>query len=325
MKIVLKIMLHQRWCNFTLLIEICESHLHTGNVSRSHIINKEIINKKRRVRLVKKDLSSVKNELMFKLIWIDFHLFLVGNIRSISKHQNIQDKKFCKLSNSVVGDLSHDPEHVIHNFSSHILTEAEKSDLCRGLQFAETLEYADYMVSFELLYRDIKTTNLNTLQNETIKSKLLDTAFSSFDTFKKKSKLKNNFTEIELQALNSLLQNKDIIIQKADKGNTIVIIDKNAYKKKMKAIISDRSKFEKLDIQEEKHLNCILIKEKRRREILKPLHEKGCFTKNEFFKICPTGSKPGIPYGQAKVHNHWRIIVHLFALFCWPSAHQHTI
>ena len=38
--------------------------------------------------------------------------------------------------------------------------------------------------------------------------------------------MKNNLSEIELQALNSLLQNKDITIQKADKGNTIVVIDK---------------------------------------------------------------------------------------------------
>ena len=33
----------------------------------------EIINQKNLVRLVKKDLSSVKNELMFKLKWIDLH------------------------------------------------------------------------------------------------------------------------------------------------------------------------------------------------------------------------------------------------------------
>ena len=144
------------------------------------------------VRLVKKDLSSVKTELMFKLKWIDFHhvcnLFLVGNDRSICKHQKIQDKKFCKLSNSVLGDVSHDPEQIIHNFSSHSLTEAEAPP-------PKTLKYADYMVSCELLYRDIKTTNLNTLQNETMKSKLLDTAFSLFDTFKKKNKPKNNLSE----------------------------------------------------------------------------------------------------------------------------------
>ena len=66
------------------------------------------------------------------------------------------------------------------------------------------MEYADYMVSFELVYRDIETTNLNTLQNEAIKSKLLDTAFSSFDTVKK-NKPQNNLSELELKALNSSL------------------------------------------------------------------------------------------------------------------------
>ena len=74
----------------------------------------------------------------------------------------------------------------------------------RGLQFAfppKTLQYEDYLVSFELLCGDIKTTYLNTLQNEIIKSKLLDTAFSWFDTFKK-NKPKNNLSETELQALN---------------------------------------------------------------------------------------------------------------------------
>ena len=127
------------------------------------LLKQEIINKKRRVRLVKKDLSTVKNELMFKLEWIGFHhvcnLFLVGNGRSISKHQNIQDKKLFKLSNSIVGDVLHNPELVIHNFSSHILTQAEKTVLCRGLQFAlppKILEYADHMVSFELLYQTSK-------------------------------------------------------------------------------------------------------------------------------------------------------------------------
>ena len=32
------------------------------------------------------------------------------------------------------------------------------------------------------------------------------------------------------------------------------------------------------------------------------MYEKGCFTKSEFLKICPTGSKPGVLHGQAKVH-----------------------
>ena len=72
----------------------------------------------------------------------------------------------------------------------------------RGLQFAlavKTLEYVNYMVSFELLFRDTKTTNLNTLQNETIKFKLLHTA-SSFDMFKGNNH-KSNLSETELRTI----------------------------------------------------------------------------------------------------------------------------
>ena len=47
------------------------------------------------------------------------------------------------------------------------------------------------------------------------------------------------------------MQNNDIIIKKVEKGITIVIIDKDTYKKKMEAIISDRFKFEKHKIQKD--------------------------------------------------------------------------
>ena len=113
-----------------------------ANLQCSNAKRTKNINKKRRVRLVQKDLSSAKNELIFRLKRIDFHvrkLFLVGNDRSISKYRNIQDKRSFKLSNSVVRDVSHDPEQLIHNFSSHILSEARKSLLCRGLHFTLNL------------------------------------------------------------------------------------------------------------------------------------------------------------------------------------------
>ena len=157
------------------------------------------------------------------------------------------------------------------------------------------------MVSFELLFRDITTTNLSNIQNETIKSKLQDTAFFSLTLFDK-NKPKNNLTKAELHAINSLKQNTDILIQNADKGNTVVIIDKDAYKVKMKSLISDPSKFKKLDIQNDKRLNLILDKERKLKGILKPLYDKACFTKSQYLKICPSGSKPGILYGQVKVH-----------------------
>ena len=70
----------------------------------------------------------------------------------LRKHQKIQNKKSGKLSEVSCESVSHDPDKVIYNFSSHKLTEEEKSVLSKDLQFAlapKRLEYAVYMLSFE--------------------------------------------------------------------------------------------------------------------------------------------------------------------------------
>ena len=49
--------------------------------------------------------------------------------------------------------------------------------------------------------------------------KILDTAFSSFDTFNN-NKIRSNLSKEELKALHNLCKQKHLVIQKADKGNT---------------------------------------------------------------------------------------------------------
>ena len=51
------------------------------------------------------------------------------------------------------------------------------------------------------------------------------TCFSSFEKFNFKDEL--NITPDKLKALTDLSSGKDIIIQKADKGNSIVILNKS--------------------------------------------------------------------------------------------------
>ena len=167
------------------------------------------------------------------------------------------------------------------------------------------------MVSFQLLFRDITTTNISNIQNEIIKSKLRDTAFSSLTSFDK-NKPKINLTKTELHALNSLKQNNDIIIQKADKGNTVVIIDKDTYKAKIKSLISDASKFEKLDVQNDKHLNFILDKGRKLKDILKPLCDKGCLTKSQYLKFVHQDPNQAFFMGKLKLINQLKIIAHLY-------------
>ena len=79
------------------------------------------------------------------------------------------------------------PEKVcIFNSFSYVLSEAEKS-LQKGLNFSippEKLNHADYLISFELFYRDIG--NLQVLSTEDldlINTKTKDIALSSFPIY----------------------------------------------------------------------------------------------------------------------------------------------
>ena len=54
--------------------------------------------------------------------------------------------------------MSHDPEKVVFDFSSYELSDEEISLLYKGLNFSippKPLDYADHMLSFKVLFRDI--------------------------------------------------------------------------------------------------------------------------------------------------------------------------
>ena len=126
------------------------------------------------------------------------------------------------------------------------------------------------MLPFELLHRDVDFLRVSNLDKEFIKSRLRDSAFSSYkDTGKT---LENNLPKEEFDALKILLKNKDIIVQKADKGNTIVILNRKDYVYKMKNILNDKStKFQKVYIDHDKILNYLIHVENKVTDVLKNL------------------------------------------------------
>ena len=126
------------------------------------------------------------------------------------------------------------------------------------------------MLPFELLHRDVDFLRVSNLDKEFIKSRLRDSAFSSYkDTGKT---LENNLPKEEFDALKILLKNKDIIVQKADKGNTIVILNRKDYVYKTKNILNDKStKFQKVYIDHDKILNYLIHVENKVTDVLKNL------------------------------------------------------
>ena len=63
--------------------------------------------------------------------------------------------------------------------------------------------------------------------------------YSSFDNYNFWNEL--NISREEFLALKSLSSNKDIILQKADKGNSVVLVNKADYTKRMKELLADVS------------------------------------------------------------------------------------
>ena len=139
-----------------------------------------------------------------------------------------------------------------------------------------------------------------------IKARLLDTALNSYQNFSSDRNSPENVTPSEFKALKRFSKNKNIVIQKADKGNTVVILDKGCYISAIEEILNDNSKFSKLDISTVKEINHIVNLEKRITSELKLLKDKEIIDKSTYKSIKPLGSRPGILCGSGKIHQETR-------------------
>ena len=112
------------------------------------------------------------------------------------------------------------------------MTDEEKNVLWKGLNFSVKpgwIEYSEFLLPFDLLFRDIKREDFCNEDMSLIKARLIDTVLSSYQKFSSHKNLPENLTPSEFKALQSLSKNKNIVIQKADKGNPVVILGKCSY------------------------------------------------------------------------------------------------
>ena len=108
----------------------------------NHLLLAEINNNKKNLKVLVNEVSSVKRNLLRISNFLDFNhvynIIISNNEKSIFKCKYTHKKK---LKDFIPGyevnptRFSHDPNKVIFNFSSYVLTEHEKSLLCKGLWF----------------------------------------------------------------------------------------------------------------------------------------------------------------------------------------------
>ena len=111
-----------------------------------------------------------------------------------------------------------------------------------------------------------------------------------------------NLPDEEIKALKNLTENNDMVIQKADKGKTIAILNKNDYISRLNRILDDTSKFTRLHLEEGKVLNHIFHTEQHIIDLLKSLKNQNEISEKNYDNLYLSGSKPGIIYGLDKIH-----------------------
>jgi hypothetical protein len=223
--------------------------------------------------------------------------------------------------------------HTVVNLSSHQLTEHETSLLSRGLNFcpvpgpinetklseeldnfARSLRIKEHFGSKEVEggdevssysdsedtcdYRFVKKSkwvpkpNKNvTLESfiDNVKSDILRTAKVNTDTF-------DNLTPGERTVLQNLRSNEDIIIKPADKGSSVVVMDKSAYIREVECQLSDDRFFYKLDKDPTKQFSDEIQNK------LNNMYDNGDIDEKTLKYLIPDSPKPGRFYLLPKIH-----------------------
>ena len=190
-------------------------------------------------------------------------LFLVSNDKAIGENDKIHGRKLQELipnirEESIIDNVSNDPNKVIYNFPNYHLTDADKSLLIKGLNFAippKKIEYSKFLLPFELLFRDLKSNSECSVDLASVKARLQDTAFTSYSAFNKDNSLPSNLSNNELESLCKLENESNLLIQKANKGNTFIILDKDSYLKSVQIILQDSSKSKNILVAPNEDLN----------------------------------------------------------------------
>ena len=147
---------------------------------------------------------------------------------------------------------------------------------------------------------------------------------SSYTLLNDNCKYKNNLSSEELSSLKTLMRNKNIVTQKADKSNTVVITDKEKYIQGVKNVKSDFSKFIPLNTPPEDYMNYIVNVEKKFRKLFNNLHDNNKTNKDKFLKICPVGSRPRILHGNPKVVDNKPKFRPIFSAINFPGYNPGT-
>ena len=177
--------------------------------SQIRLIKEEISNRNSIIRQKQSEVVLLKNHLKASMYVIDYahicSIFLIRNDKVVTKEKDIQH---CKIIGLIKGKgKGIDPEKVIFNFSSYVLSGSDKSLLSKGLNFSlpnKKVEISECLCPFELLYLEVSDFSKDTSDKELLKSKLKEFGLSSHCRLNHNI-LEQNLSKKELESLKNLV------------------------------------------------------------------------------------------------------------------------
>ena len=234
--------------------------------------------------------------------YLDYYCFTARIARNVERlvkvKKCIQSKKLLTLGIDV--NSKHNPEDVIVNLTDISLTKQEKEVLTLGLDFCipKKINYIKHFLAFEKLIHKIKQFSPSITPMNQVINGISTIAHNSYNEI---SKLKTEFNSVfpssAISVLKNLKERSSIIITKPDKGNGVVIMEKNSYINKVMELLQDHTKFKKI---EEDVYSYILLLEEKLNRVLRKL--KGKLNGDVYEYLFARGSSPGILYGLPKIH-----------------------
>jgi hypothetical protein len=223
---------------------------------------------------------------------------LTNNSYSITK-ELVKEKQCHKLKTLIqekIGhaykDLNQKKMQTVHNLSSHLLSQNEEMLLQLGLNYS--LPVKDIRVPMIDTAATIELKMLNLEMNE--KSK--DEVRSGISRIMRKHVTETNYKQpwdIWIsKAIKSLQSDKSICICKADKGNSIVLLDKDDYNEKMNKMLQE-GPYDKVPDPTTEFQNQVLAK-------CKELNNRKKISNNLYSELVIKDPRHPIIYGAPKIH-----------------------
>ena len=174
----------------------------------------------------------------------------------------------------------------VHNLSKTPLTEDQQKVLARGPNFAIVAmqpPLGEYISQIERMCQQLKQGKAEELREET-KAILMNI-----------QPPRPNISKGEAKAIQELRKDQEKIILTANKGVSMVVLDKEEYIRKLEDLLKQNTYRELVADPTNKYKNKLI-------NLLKPIKSEGGMNNITYRRLCPTGAVSPKYYGLPKIH-----------------------